>query len=224
MLWQSFIKETLTTKTKKRNTHMLNKAKLLAGAALVSALLSAAPALAADNEAPNRYDHGFYVGGFGGYGWTDTDTATAGDVDGSDWGAFVGYELTGFMNRMNIGVSAAIEAHYAWSHANDGTGAGAVDKDHEWGISFRPGLSFLHGATPMNLRPYGIIGYRRAEFENSIPGADDDFDGFELGIGTELMAFDNWGVRLDYTHVFYESAGTMDPDEDDLRLGVSYHF
>lgn len=202
---------------------MMNKMKLLAGAALVSALLSAAPAFAQET-ATNRYEHGFYMGGFGGYGWTDADTAAADDVDGSDWGIFVGYELTSFLERMDWGFTVAIEAHYAWSTADDGAGATAVDKEHEYGISFRPGLAFLNGVTPMNLRPYGIIGYRNAKFENSIAGADDDFHGLELGVGTEIMAYDNWGVRLDYAHVFYGSEGTMDPDEDDIRLGVAYHF
>ena len=48
--------------------------------------------------------------------------------------------------------------------------------------------------------------------------------GFELGAGTELVTFQNFGVRADYTHVWYGSSSGFNPDEDDVRLGVAYHF
>lgn len=171
---------------------------------------------------------GVYAGGFGGYSWNETDTA-AGDlsVDGGDYGLFLGYQLDALLDRsLGLGVNGAIEAHYAWSDASDTVGGVNIEKDHEWGVSFRPGLSFVDQYAPFGIKPYGIIGYKRANFEATSAGVstDESFDGFELGIGTELMAYNDFGVRLDYSHTWYEDKSGFDPSGDDLRLGVAYHF
>ena len=178
----------------------------------------------------NDFMNNFYVGGYGGYSWSNVDTGGAsGDVNGTDYGIFVGAELEKLLNRDSLwGVTGAIEAFYGWSNADDTvtTAAGApigIEKNHEWGIDFRPGLKFLDAYSPFGIKPYGILGYRRAEFSTSTAG-NHNFNGFELGAGTELLAYNNWGVRLDYTHVFYNEHSGIDPDENDLRLGVAYHF
>lgn len=171
---------------------------------------------------------GVYVGGFGGYSWNETDTA-AGDlsVDGADYGVFIGYQLDTLLDRtLGLGINGALEAHYAWSDADDTIGGVTVEKDSEWGVSFRPGLSFVDAYMPLGIKPYGIIGYKRANFEASAGGVstDENFDGFELGFGTEFIAYNDFGVRLDYSHTFYEDKSGFDPSGDDLRLGVAYHF
>jgi outer membrane immunogenic protein len=176
---------------------------------------------------------GVYLGGYGGYGWTDADVSGGGsaDLSGGDYGLFVGYQLDGMFRNMNMGINGSIEAHYGWSEADDRvTVAGVpidVSKENEWGISFRPGLTFIDEAVaPVGIKPYGIIGYRQTELEASGAGAtgDETFHGFELGIGTELIAFNDFGVRLDYSHVWYGEESGIDPDEDNLRLGLAYHF
>tara|TARA_B100001123_G_scaffold192426_1_gene219513 strand:- start:1181 stop:1795 length:615 start_codon:yes stop_codon:yes gene_type:complete len=203
------------------------KLNLLATTA--AAALFALPTFAADSD----YDYnelsnlsGFYLGAYGGYGWNTLDTAGfEPDVDGWDYGVMVGYQadylLDQTINRIGLGLNGAIEVHYGWSDADETASGVSLEKNDEFGISFRPGLSFLN-SEELGVTPYGIIGYRNTEFEAN--GADEDFDGFELGIGTQLMAMGDYGVRLDYTHVWYEEQNGVDPDSDELRLGLSYHF
>ncbi len=176
----------------------------------------------------------FYVGAFGGYGWSDVDMDRAGgldfDADGGEYGAFAGFQIDGLLdktiNRTGIGMTGAVEVYYTESDADDTEAGIKLEKDHDWGIDFRPGLTFLDADSPMGLKPYGIIGYRRANFETSGGGDSTDrgYNGFELGLGSELMAYNAFGVRLDYTHVFYGEKDDIDPSENNLRLGVAYHF
>lgn len=210
----------------------MKKSAFLLSAALFAVAASASGAHAQTNSySENSVSplSGVYVGGFGGYSWNDTDTTGAGNlsVDGGDYGLFVGYQLDTLLDRtIGLGINGAIEAHYAWSDASDTVGGVKVEKDHEWGVSFRPGLSFVDSVMPVGVKPYGIIGYKRANFEASAGGvsADRNFDGFELGLGTELIAFNDFGVRLDYSHTWYEDKAGVDPSGDDLRLGMAYHF
>jgi hypothetical protein len=176
---------------------------------------------------------GFYVGGYGGYSWNDANTNVAGfdfNANGWDAGVFVGYKLDVLMDRVDhfgIGMNAALEGFYGLSDADDSIGGFTVEKDHEWGVSFRPGFSVIDEMTsPLGINPYGIIGYRNTKFTASVPGASvsEDFDGFELGIGTQLMAFGDFGIRADYAHIFYEEKGGFDPSADEVRIGLSYHF
>lgn len=210
-------------------------AKTVSRAALLA--LFVLPAITAPALAGPRRDadageltplSGPYIGAFGGYGWTDAETGGPDlDVNGMDYGILGGFLLDAFLqDTLNIGINAALEGHYAWSEADDSVGGIDIEKDHEWGVSLRPGFSALDDVTPWSGRSYAILGWRRAEFEASGGGlsGDEDFDGFELGIGSELIAYDDVGLRLDYTHVFYGEENGIDPDEDDLRLGLVYHF
>ncbi len=206
---------------------MKNKLTLLAGTAAIAMFLIAAPAQAQTETAHTDNGSGFYLGGYGGYGDTDAETAGAdGNLNGADWGVFAGLELTDWLSQyQNWGLTAAIEGHYGWSSADDDIGATSFEKDDEWGVSFRPGFVALNESMPLGLKPYGIFGYRHLDIDASGGGfGDEDFNGFELGLGTEVMAYGDFGLRVDYTHVFYGSEGGIDPDEDNLRLGVAYHF
>ncbi len=206
---------------------MKNKLSLLAGTAAIAMFLFSAPASAQTETAHTDNGSGIYLGGYGGMGWTDAETAgTDGNLNGADYGVFAGIELTNWLSQYeNWGMTAAIEGHYGWSSADDDAGAVSFEKDTEWGVSFRPGFVALNDSMPMGLKPYGIIGYRHLDIDATGGGfGDEDFNGFELGLGTEVMAFGDFGMRLDYTHVFYGSEGGIDPDEDNLRLGVAYHF
>lgn len=211
------------------------KKYLLLAAGLVSLTFST------DASAQDRYQSnhdytqgpltGLYMGAYVGYGWNDVDTSVSNlDVDGDEYGFFVGYQIDEILDRtvgrLGIGLNGAVEAYYTDSSADDSFGGVAVEKDYDWGISFRPGLTILDNYSPFGMKPYGILGYRSANYDASGAGAsgDESYDGFELGIGTELYAYDKLGVRLDYTHVFYEEKDGIDPDENNLRLGLAYHF
>lgn len=209
---------------------MTRKLTLLAGTALlaVAAFVPFSAANAQDQRSQPEYVQGspsplsgFYLGAYGGYGWTDADVdgGNDADLDGFDYGGFAGYSLDTILDRtLGMGIGGAIEGFYGDSTQDDGD----FDKHQEWGINFRPGLTFMDNYA-LGFKPYGIIGYRSGEFD-SAGGGTDWHDGFELGLGTEMIAYGNYGVRLDYSHVWYDDKGGVDPDEDDLRIGVAYHF
>ncbi len=122
------------------------------------------------------------------------------------------------INRVGLGLSGRVEGHYGLS-SSDGDN---IDKENEWGISFKPGASFVADVLPIVTEPYAILGYRQTEFE--VNGNDDNFHGFALGLGTEVMAFDDAAVRIEYTHVFYGKENGFNPDEDNIRIGLGYNF
>lgn len=208
---------------------MKNILSLLLGA---TCLTYAAAASAQDYQTNVAPMDGLYIGAYGGYGWNNVDT-NAGvdfDADGDEYGVFLGYQIDSLLNktvgRLGMGVTGAVEVYYTESSADDSVAGISIEKDYDWGINFRPGLTFLDPYSPFGMKPYGIIGYRNASFDGSGAGLsdDEDFDGFELGLGGEVFAYQSVGVRLDYTHVFYEEKSGIDPSENNLRLGVSYHF
>lgn len=204
------------------------KKQLLMTSVLAAVAAFAPPALAATT---NSTQSGLYVGGFGAYDWNQLEAgAFDTDVDGWEGGVLLGYKLDVLMDRMNgfgVGMTGAVEGFYAWSDAEETSFGVTTEKENEWGVSFRPGFSFITNATQsLGINPYGILGYRNTKFEAAAGpfSGSERYDGFELGIGTELVTFGNFGVRLEYSHTWYASENGVDPSADSLRMGVTYHF
>ncbi|MFO0388329.1 MAG: outer membrane beta-barrel protein [Alphaproteobacteria bacterium] len=206
--------------------------KIITG--LCVAILCATPVFAKTDETIKTTTlTGPYLGIYGGYDWTDLDTHAAGldsQPHGWDGGVFAGYKIDGLLDstqRYGIGGGAAVEAFYGISNSDDNVAGINVEKENEWGVSLRPGLSFLDSAAGgSGIAPYGILGYRNTKFTASSGaiGGSERYDGFELGIGTELIAMSNAGIRVEYSHVWYGSEGGIDPATDDVRIGLSMHF
>jgi opacity protein-like surface antigen len=191
--------------------------KLLLGTAAIFAMTAANGAQAQDyNE--YGFDVSPYIGAYGGYGWVYDGN----DANDFDYGLYAGVSADGLLdatiNRVGLGLSGRLEGHYGWSSMDED----GIEKNHEWGVSFKPGMSFIDAYMPIAAEPYAILGYRNTEFETA--AGDDNYHGFELGLGTEVLAYDMATVRLEYTHVFYGSENGFDPDEDNIRLGVGYNF
>lgn len=198
---------------------------LLTGLLCGAATLTMANAAHADMD--DRMGLAPYVGIQGGYTTGESEVGSTDiDVDGGDYGVFAGIKADALLdqtvNRLGLGLTGAIETHYNWSDADGSSGGVDLEKDHDWGVSFRPGLNFISDVTPLNINPYGILGYRRAEFEAN--SSDENFDGFELGIGTELVAYENVGIRAEYSYTWYSEEDDIDPSEHNMRIGAAYHF
>jgi len=206
---------------------MITKIKLFAStAAVLATVFTFSSAQASDMM--NMSD--FYAGGYGGWGWTKTDVSGGSSVNlnGTNWGGFVGYNFGNMPSQQNLGMQLGVEAHYGWT-AGTGTTTTvggvptSLEQKHEWGVDLRPGFASLISSAPLDIKPYAILGYRRTEFSDSTH-SNSEHPGFALGLGTELVSYQHFGLRLDYDHVFFKSRDGLDPHENDLRAGLVYHF
>jgi len=190
---------------------------------IAASFVAFAPAAHAADAVPSANAF-FYAGVEGGLDRTNVDT-TAGsdDITGGDYGLFAGYKMNDVMQN-GMGLNAAVEVHYDWSNADDdflGIAGVTVEKQNEWGIDVRPGY-----AVSDMFNPYGILGYERMELKGNAGAfsGTESYNGFVLGAGAEFTPWNNIGIRLDYTHTWYGEKNDVDPDENEVKLGVGYHF
>ena len=102
--------------------------KLLTTTCAALVVLSA-PVLAQDMNSPLT---GAYIGLLGGYTNSEVDdSGLVAEPKGGDYGIFAGYKLDRFLED-SIGITGAIEVHYAWSTADDNVIDIDVEKDNEF--------------------------------------------------------------------------------------------
>lgn len=179
--------------------------------------------LCASQSHAQETNRGFmpYAGIYGGYNSTSDDAV---DLDGGDFGGFAGFKLD---SLFSMPISAAFEIQYGLSTSEGDATNSTLEKTSEFGISFRPGLTYMPDNSPFYLNPYAILGYKIANYEETLStglSIEDSLHGFELGIGAEFLAYDNWVLRGEYSHTFYGKEGNFDPSEDTFRLGLAYKF
>lgn len=166
----------------------------------IAALLSMS---AAHAESPLA---GIYGGIQGGYDIYDFGT----NGKGVEGGVFLGYNAP-VGNKIVVGA----ETNFNLSDANSAV-AGAKARNN-YGISARAG--FL--ATDSVL-VYARGGYVRSSIRVGV--AKDTFDGYSLGGGIEAAVMENVSVRAEYIYNNYTSSLGIEPTQQQMNLGVAYHF
>lgn len=202
---------------------------------------------------PPMLQDGFYVGAQAGYDSYRVRQSIA-DVDAGSF-SVIG-NSTGWMGGLFVGYGQYFNNLYYlageilgnYNGSNDTTMA-MVDNDGDvltqkfeangtWGISLLPGLK-LNDTSLGYLR----LGYNWTNFKASATVADagaatasgsksNTEGGWDFGLGIETLVYQNWSIRTEYNHVWYNSfsfdAGgvsqTFNPSDNQFTLGVLYHF
>jgi len=210
----------------------MTKRLLICGAA-VAALAIAAPASAADMAArgpvykaapaPLFNWTGFYIGGNGGYGWSDAE-----NVNPKGWfgGGQVGYNWQYAPNWV-IGLEAEIEG--ASIRDNNG-GANPLVSDKI--DTFGSGRARL-GYAVDRVMVYGTGGVAWAHNKANDGAFTDDRThvGWTAGAGVEYAFAPNWSTKVEWLYADYGGRNyalttptRVDVTDNTLKLGVNYRF
>jgi outer membrane immunogenic protein len=213
---------------------------LLAAGVSALALLSVAPAFAADlparmvTKAPAYVQvynwTGFYIGAHAGYGWADTDLFSDASQDGFFGGAQIGYNWQAPGSNWVFGV----ELDSAWANLKDDTTVGpvAVSGETNYIGSFRGRVGYAWDRTLLYVT--GGLDWANNEVSVSAPIAGIAFSesnthiGYTLGAGVEYAFAGPWSVKGEY--VYYglgsESYGGTEVDLNihTVKLGLNYRF
>jgi outer membrane immunogenic protein len=199
-----------------------SKNSLLASAAF--ATLLAVPAQAADMpvKAPPQVAmtsswSGFYIGAHVGYGYAVTalnapDLALTSRIIGAGSKGFVAGGLGGYNYMLSSRWVGGIEIDGSWQDIKskatvlgfDGELKGSMD----WSASVRARLGYL--VTP-SMMLFGTAGWSWSSIDiniNAFGGLIEQHSGKvsgpQAGFGVETMWFENWLVRTEYLHSFYD--------------------
>lgn len=194
---------------------------------------------------------GFYVGAQAGYdayrlrnSVTDDGGSFSSINSATGWvgGLFLGYgqyfndlyylggEVLGNYNGNSQIIGSGVDAA-------GGSFSNKVQAKGTWGLALIPGLK-LNETTLGYIR----LGYDWTNFQFNANGvvAGEAFSGsksstqggFDFGLGLETLVYQNWSVRTEYNHVWYNSmnangadvTGSVNPSDNQFTLGVVYHI
>jgi opacity protein-like surface antigen len=209
-----------------------------------SAVLFTIPAIAQAGS----FD-GFYVGAEAGSSFTSftetqsslytgTEKNSSFAANGVIGGGVAGYGVT-LINNFYLG--AEIDAifgdrSYTDSAQNpDNPYVYKITAGKEFGFSARPGYLINDHAMV-----FGLFGVARVPLTNTWAGSEPNVTfkstqtAFRLGGGTEIAISGPLTLRVDYTHIFLSKVTVNDttvgysanyePSEDQVKVGIAYHF
>jgi outer membrane immunogenic protein len=196
------------------------KNALLASTAV--ATLLAVPAQAADMpiKAPPRAAvmttwSGFYIGAHAGYGYAVT-AITGGELDwqlgriiGAGSKGFVAGGLGGYNYMLSSRWVGGIELDGNWQNIETKatTNFGQLKGSSDWSASVRARLGYL--ITP-SMMVFGTAGWSWSSLDIDINGNgfveqhSGGVSGPQVGFGVETMYTENWIIRTEYLHSFYD--------------------
>jgi outer membrane immunogenic protein len=195
--------------------------------------------------APKLLMDGFYLGAQGGYdsyrvretlstpGSSSITGTSVLNTTGWVGGLFLGYGQ--YINRFYLGIEGFGNASNS-QQANSttdllGTYYSQFQVNSSYGLALLPGVS-INDTTLGYLR----LGYNWAnlKLKETVTGSNgvsksNTSNGFNLGLGIETLIVDNWSVRTEYSHTYYNSFNTsygtsVNPSDNQFMLGVLYHF
>ncbi|HEX4045920.1 MAG TPA: outer membrane beta-barrel protein [Gammaproteobacteria bacterium] len=198
-------------------------------------------AMAVPCPPPKMLMSGVYLGAQVGYDYlrvreSFADVANP-PVAATGWlgGLFLGYGqyLTDlfYLGGEVFGNYSGAQGTYRITDATVGTFSSKFQARGSWGLALIPGLR-LNDTTLGYVR----LGYNWASFKanGALVGVasfskTNTSNGFNFGVGMETLLVDNWSVRTEYNHTYYNSfnsaLGTkFDPSDNTFTVGLVYHF
>lgn len=193
---------------------------------------------------------GLYVGAQAGYdafrvrqGITGGGSLSmANSLTGWVGGLFVGYGQyfdNFYLGGEVLGNYSGANQNVFSSGDNDGdTFTQKIKAKGTWGVSILPGLKLNN-----NVLGFLRLGYDWTKFESTLTGTDTTIPatfsasnsktigGWDAGIGMEALAGDNWSLRTEYNHIWYNNTTANGPgisnsiniSDNQFMLGLVYH-
>ena len=199
---------------------------------------------AAPIEAVGTNWSGFYIGGFGGYGWSNSVTAS---VPGGGSLTATGSDINGGFGGGTIGYNwQAPGSQWVWGLEVDGAGADLSDSATALGVTGKEQVDAFGSVTGRigiafdSMLLYAKGGYGWADNKISASGLGASFSeskmhsGWTVGGGLEWMFARQWSAKVEYQYYDLDSerylVSALPPGVDlkgsfhTVKLGINYHF